>query len=49
MRKLPNPAIRKIETDTASTHDNQHFDNVFDTTNMSREVWAIHLRSVKSG
>jgi IS5 family transposase len=23
--------IRKIETDTASTHDSQHFDNVFDT------------------
>ena len=32
--------IRKIETDTASTHDSQHFDNVFDTTNTSRAVYA---------
>ncbi len=30
--------IRKIETDTASTHDSQHFDNVFDTENTSRDV-----------
>ena len=26
--------IRKIETDTASTHDSQHFENVFDPANM---------------
>lgn len=32
--------IRRIETDTASTHDSQHFDNVFDTTNTSRDVYA---------
>jgi len=32
--------IRTIETDTASTHDSQHFDNVFDTSNTSRDVYA---------
>lgn len=32
--------IRKIETDTASTHDSQHFDNVFDKSNTSRDVYA---------
>ena len=32
--------IRKIETDTASTHDSQHFDNVFDAANTSRDVYA---------
>ena len=32
--------IRKIETDTASTHDSQHFDNVFDANNTSRDVYA---------
>lgn len=32
--------IRRIETDTASTHDSQHFENVFDTTNTSRDVYA---------
>jgi IS5 family transposase len=32
--------IRKIETDTASTHDSQHFDNVFDTANTNRDVYA---------
>jgi transposase, IS5 family len=32
--------IRRIETDTASTHDSQHFDNVFDTSNTSRDVYA---------
>ena len=32
--------IRKHETDTASTHDSQHFDKVFDTGNMSRDVYA---------
>ena len=32
--------IRKIETDTASRHDSQHFDNVFDTGNTSKEVYA---------
>ena len=32
--------IRKIETDTARTHDSQHFDNVFDTANTSRDVYA---------
>ena len=32
--------IRRIETDTASTHDSQHFDNVFDTNNTSRDVYA---------
>lgn len=29
-----------IETDTASTHDSQHLDTVFDTINTSREVYA---------
>ena len=29
-----------IQTDTASTHDSQHFDNVFDTSNTSRDVYA---------
>jgi len=32
--------VRKIETDMASTHDSQHFDNVFDTSNTSRDVYA---------
>jgi len=32
--------IRRLETDTASTHDSQHFDNVFDTGNTSRAVYA---------
>lgn len=32
--------IRKIETDTASTHDGQHFDKVLDTHNTSRDVYA---------
>ena len=32
--------IRKIETDTASRNDNQHFDNVFDTGNTSKDVYA---------
>ncbi|AUH49359.1 IS5/IS1182 family transposase [Chromobacterium sp. ATCC 53434] len=32
--------IRKFKTDTASTHDSQHFDNVFDTSNTSRDVYA---------
>lgn len=32
--------IRQIETGTASTHDSQHFDNVFDTSNTSRDVYA---------
>jgi IS5 family transposase len=32
--------IRKIETDTARTHDSQHFDRVFDTSNTSRDVYA---------
>jgi IS5 family transposase len=32
--------IRKIETDTASTHDSQHFDAVFDPANTSRDVYA---------
>ena len=32
--------IRRIETDTASTHDSQDFDNVFDPTNTSPEVYA---------
>ena len=32
--------IRKIKTDTASTHDSQRFDNVFDTGNTSRDVYA---------
>ena len=32
--------IRQIETGTASTHDSQHFDHVFDTSNTSRDVYA---------
>lgn len=32
--------IRKIETDTASTHDSQHFDAVLDPSNTSRDVYA---------
>jgi IS5 family transposase len=32
--------IRKIVTDTASTHDSQHFDAVIDTANTSRDVYA---------
>ena len=32
--------IRRIETDTASMHDSLHFDNVFDTSNTSRDVYA---------
>jgi len=32
--------IRKIETDTASTHDSQHFEKVFDSCNTSRDVYA---------
>lgn len=32
--------IRRIETDTASTHDSQHFDNVFDPGNTSHDVYA---------
>ncbi|OQS25446.1 IS5 family transposase [Chromobacterium haemolyticum] len=32
--------IRKFETDTASTHDSQHFDKVFDTGNTSRDIYA---------
>ena len=32
--------IRRIETDTASTHDSQHVDNVFDPGNTSRDVYA---------
>lgn len=32
--------IRKIETDTASTHDSQHFDKVLDPHNTSRDVYA---------
>lgn len=32
--------IRKFATDTASTHDSQHFDNVFDTGNTSRDIYA---------
>lgn len=32
--------IRRIKSDTASTHDSQHFDNVFDTNNTSRDVYA---------
>src|SRR5512140_3860829 len=32
--------IRKIVTDTASTHDSQHFDAVLDTANTSRAVYA---------
>ncbi|MBK5914732.1 IS5 family transposase, partial [Rhodocyclus purpureus] len=33
-------AIRKFETDTASTHDSQHFDKVFDRLNTSLDVYA---------
>lgn len=32
--------IHRIEADTASTHDSQHFDNVFDTSNTSCDVYA---------
>lgn len=32
--------IRKIETDTASTHDSQHFDTVLDPSNTNRDVYA---------
>jgi len=32
--------IREIETDTASTHDSQHFTNVLDPCNTSRDVYA---------
>lgn len=32
--------IRKIVTDTASTHDSQHFDAVIDPANTSRDVYA---------
>ena len=32
--------IRKIETDTASTHDSQHFDAVLNPANTSRDVYA---------
>ncbi len=32
--------IRKIETDTASTHDSQHVYTVFDASNTSRDVYA---------
>ena len=32
--------IRKIETDTASVHDSQHFDAVLDLGNTSRDVYA---------
>lgn len=32
--------IRQIETDTARTHDSQHFDKVLDTANTSRDVYA---------
>ena len=32
--------IREIETDTASTHDSQHFVNVLDPCNTSRDVYA---------
>jgi IS5 family transposase len=41
-----------IETDTASTHDSQHFDNVFDTATRagtSMPTGAIRPRSVKPG
>lgn len=30
----------QIKTDTASAHDSQHFDNLFDTSNSSRDVYA---------
>lgn len=32
--------IRKIETDTASTHDSQHFEAVLDSANTGRDVYA---------
>jgi len=32
--------IRQLETDTARTHDSQHFDKVFDAGNTSRDVYA---------
>ena len=32
--------IRKLETDTASIHDSQHFDTVLDAANTSRDVYA---------
>lgn len=32
--------IRKLETDTASRHDSQHFDHVFDSDNTNRDVYA---------
>lgn len=32
--------IRQIETDTASTHDSQHFEKVIDSCNTSRDVYA---------
>lgn len=32
--------IRQLETDTASTHDSQHFEKVFDAGNTSRDVYA---------
>lgn len=32
--------IRRLETDTARTHDSQHFDTVFDANNTSRNVYA---------
>lgn len=32
--------IRRIETDSASTHDSQHFDNVFDASDTSCDVYA---------
>lgn len=35
--------IRKIETDTASTHDSQYLDAVLDSANTCREVRAIRV------
>jgi len=32
--------IRKIETDTASTHDSLHFEKLIETSNTSRDVYA---------
>lgn len=32
--------ICRIETDTASTRDSKHFDNVFDAINTRRDVYA---------
>ena len=32
--------MRKIVTDTTSTHDSQHFEAVIDPTDMSRDVYA---------